>query len=171
MKYFAICALTAFVLFTGATPINAQNFGYVDSQQIIEKIPEVKEANANIETFKKQLEKRGQEMLQALQKKYQDLEKREAQGEIAPKQLEKEIALLKEEENKILQFEQDSQQKIVRKSEELLSPIRDRIQQAIDEVADERGFEYIFDFSTGFVLYADSSTNLNKDVMAKLGIN
>jgi len=136
------------------TTLSAQNFGYVDTQKIINLIPEVKEANSNIETFRNQLQKRGQEMMQALQQKYQDLEKREAQGEISPKQLDAEVLKLKEEENKILLFEQDSQQKIVKKSEDLLTPIRDNIQKAINEVASEKSFDYIFDFSTGFVLYA-----------------
>lgn len=166
-----ILTLSSLVFFLALSlNISAQKIGYVDSQAIIEMIPEVKEANANIETFRTQLQKRGQEMLQALQRKYQDLERREAQGEIAPKQLEAEVAKLKEEEGKIMQFEQESQQKIVKKSEELLSPIRDNIQQAISEVASENGYDYIFDFSTGFVLYADQSTNVNELVKAKMGL-
>jgi outer membrane protein len=166
-----ILTLSSLVFFLALSlSVSAQKIGYVDSQAIIEMIPEVKEAKANIETFRTQLQKRGQEMLQALQRKYQDLERREAQGEIAPKQLEAEVAKLKEEEGKIMQFEQESQQKIVKKSEELLSPIRDNIQQAISEVASENGYDYIFDFSTGFVLYADQSTNVNELVKAKMGL-
>ena len=161
---------TLFCCLTMSTEMLAQNFGYVDSQEIIELIPEVKEANSNIETFKTQLQKRGQEMLKALQTKYQNLERREGQGEIAPKQLEIEVQKLKEEENQILLFEQESQQKIIKKSEDLLSPIRDRIQNAINEVAAENGYDYIFDYSTGFVLYANQSTNVNKLVRAKLGL-
>lgn len=169
MKHTIILSIGFLCLLAG-TSLNAQKFAYVDSQELIELIPEVKEANANIETFRTQLQKRGQEMLQALQRKYQDLERREAQGEIAPKQLEMEVQKLKEEENQILIFEQESQQKIAKKSEDLLSPIRDRIQQAISDVADENGYDYIFDFSTGFVLYADAKTNVNKLVKAKLGL-
>lgn len=161
-----LCLMTVSSLLS----IHAQNFAYVDSQLIIEQMPEVNEANSNIETFRTQLQKRGQEMLQALQTKYQALEKREAQGEISPKQLDAEVQLLKEEEAKIMKFEQDSQQKIIKKSEDLLGPIRERIQSAIDAVAAENGFDYIFDFSTGFVLYANESTNVNQQVMAKLGM-
>ena len=152
------------------TELSAQKFGYVDTQDIIQQIPEVKEANSNIETFSAQLQKKGQDMLQALQRKYQDLERREAQGEISPKVLEEEVAKLKQEENQILIFEQDSQQKIVKKSEDLLTPIRDKIQQAINDVAAENSFDYIFDFSTGFVLYADDATNVSDLVKAKLGM-
>lgn len=161
---------TLLLAFGAATDSFAQKFGYVDTQEIIQLIPEVKEANSNIETFKTQLQKKGQEMLQALQTKYQDLERREAQGEISPKLLETEVAKLKEEENSILLFEQESQQKILEKSESLLAPIRDRIQKAIDDVANENGFDYIFDYSTGFVLYADDATNVGAMVKAKLGI-
>ena len=150
--------------------LNGQNFGYINSQLLIQDIPEVKEANSNIETFRTQLQKKGQEMLQALQAKAQDLERRQAQGEISPVQLDQEAAKLQQEEQTILAFEQESQQKILKKSEDLLTPIRDRIQKAIDDVASENGFDYIFDTSAGFVLYADESTDVTNKVKAKLGM-
>ena len=69
---------------------NAQKFGIVNSQEIIQMLPEVKEASANIETFGTQLQKKYQGMITALQTKYQELERKQAQGEISPKQLEEE---------------------------------------------------------------------------------
>lgn len=156
--------------FVFINPLAAQKFGYVDTQEIIEQLPEVKEANSNIETFKSQLQSKGQDMLKALQAKFQDLTKRQQQGDISPVQVETEAAKLKEEENKILLFEQESQQKIIKKSEDLLRPIRDRIQKAIDDVAAENGFTYIFDYSTGLVLYGDESANVMSLVKAKLGL-
>ena len=92
-------------------PLSAQKFGYVKTQELVELIPDVKEANSNIETFQTQLQKRGQEMLKTLQTKYQNLQKQEAQGEISPKTLEIEVGKLKGEEAEILKFEQESQQK------------------------------------------------------------
>ncbi|MBT8189177.1 MAG: OmpH family outer membrane protein [Bacteroidia bacterium] len=157
----------AFALLS-VSQISAQKFGYVNSQELIQDIPEVKEANSNIETYRNQLQKKGQEMLKSLQAKYQELERKQAQGEISPKQLEEEAARLKQEEQTILSFEQESQQKILKKSEDLLSPLRDKIQNAIDEVAAENNFDYIFDYSTGFVLFADKSTDVSALVKAKL---
>jgi len=148
----------------------AQTYGYIDSQSIIASMPEVQEANSQIETHKKQLQNLGQDMLKKLQTKYQALEQKQAQGAIAPKELEAEAQKLKLEEAELMKFEQESQQKVVAKSEELLKPIRDRIQKAIDEVAAENGYTYIFDFSTGFLLYADESANLEAKVKAKLGL-
>ena len=150
--------------------LGAQKFGYLNSQELIQSIPEVKEAEANLETFQQQLSKQGQEMLVKIQTKYQDLEKKQASGEISPKMLEAEATKLKEEEQKLLEFEQSSQKKIMEKSETLLKPIRDKIQQAIDDVASENGYTYIFDSSSGFVLYADNSTDVSAMVRAKLGL-
>lgn len=160
----------SFVFLLFATSIQAQKFGYINTQALISDIPEVKEANANLETYKSQLQKKGQAMIQSLQTKYQDLERKQAQGEIAPKQLEAEATKLKDEEAKIGEFEQTSQQQIIAKSEQLLKPLRDKIQKAIDDVAVEKGFTYIFDASLGIILYADDSTDVSSLVKAKLGL-
>ena len=52
----------------------------------------------------------------------------------------------------------------------MLKPIRDRIQGAIDDVAKENGFTYIFDKSMGIILYADDSADVSAQVKAKLGM-
>lgn len=166
-KHYWLYSIAIFVL--SSTAVSAQKFGYINSQLLIGQIPEVKEANANIETLKKQLEKQGQELVTSLQTKYQALERKQTQGEIAPKQLELEAQNLKQEELNIAKFQQESQQKIYEKSESLLKPIRDKIQTAIDEVAKENSYQYIFDQGVGILLYADSSTDITPMVKAKLG--
>ncbi len=157
-------------LFAFTAGVQAQKFGYINSQELIQNLPEVKEANAEIETLKTQLQKKGESMVKDLQTKYADLEKKNQSGDISPKQLETEAAVLKQEEQKILEYEQTSQQKILQKSETLFKPIQDRVNQAIKDVAAEDGFTYIFDTSLGIILYADESTDVTAKVKAKLGI-
>lgn len=148
---------------------DAQKFGYINSQELMQDIPEVKEANANIETFRTQLQRKGQDKVKALQAKYQELQVKQEKGEIAPKLLEAEAQKLKEEEQSLLVFEQESQQKIMKKSEDLLKPLMDKINAALKDVASENNYDYIFDYSTGFVLFADKSTDVSQLVKAKLG--
>ncbi len=167
-KFIIACTFLLGVFCTSS--IQAQKVGYVDTQSLIQSIPEVKEANSNIETYKAQLQKKGQEKIKALQTKYQDLERRQAQGDISPKQLEVEASKLKEEEAALGEFEQSSQEMIIKKSETLLKPLRDKIQAAIDEVASENGFAYIIDSSFGVLLYADPSADVSALVKAKLGL-
>ena len=163
--------LCSFVLLCSfGNEVQAQKFGYINTAELLQQIPQVKEANSNIETYRNQLLKKGQEMLQSLQGKYQELERKQGAGEISPKQLEIEAQGLKAEESKIMEFDQSSQQKIFEKSETLLKPIRERIQKAIDDVASENGFAYIFDYSTGFILYGDPSADVSALVKAKLSL-
>lgn len=150
--------------------VSAQKFGYINSQLLIQQIPQVKEANAELETIKKQYEMQGQDKVQALQTKYAALERKQAQGEISPKQLEVEAQTLEQEKMEIAKFQQEIQQKLVEKSETLLSPLRDKIDSAIKAVAKENGYTYIFDQAVGVILYADASTDVSALVKAKLNL-
>ena len=150
----------------------AQKIGYVDSGSLLTMMPKVKEAESNLEALGKQLQAKGQKMMQDFQLKYQDLERRAQAGDIAPKDQEAQVALLKEEENKILQFEQEMQSQLAAKREELLAPILDEVRNAIQAVAKDNGYTYIFDGSpgVGVLLYADETTNVTALVKAKLGL-
>jgi len=161
--------LAAAFLLIGSN-VQAQKFGYINSQELIASMPEVKEANAEIETLKTQLQKKGESMLSAYEAKAGALQQKQANGEISPVQLETEAASLREEEGKILEYERTSQEKIAKKGEDLFKPIQDRVNQAIKEIAAEQGYTYIFDTALGIILYADESTDVTPLVKAKLGI-
>ena len=101
-------------------------------------------------------------MMQDFQLKYQELERKVQAGDITPKAQETEAAMLEEERNKILQYEQEMQKQLSDKRESLLSPILAEVKTAIDAVAKDNGYTYIFDGSpgVGVILYADESTNV-----------
>lgn len=165
IKYLALSLFTLFL----AGKADAQKFGYLNSKALLAEMPEVKQANSNLEALQKQLQKRGQQMLQTLQTNYQELQRKEQQGELSPKQLEEEAKLLKQKEEELGKFEQDMQKQLVEKENQLLQPILEKVNTAIRAVASENGFTYIFDASLGFILYADESTDVTNLVKAKLG--
>src|SRR5687768_2908932 len=70
---------------------DAQKIGYVDSGSLLTMMPKVKEAESNLETLGKQLQAKGQKMMQDFQVKYQDLERRAQAGDIAPKDQEAQV--------------------------------------------------------------------------------
>ncbi len=169
MKKFYSILLVAALFFTSGELLS-QKFGYVDTANLLAQIPDVKEANSNIETFTAQFQKKGQDMIKALQAKYVELEQKQKTGSISPQQLEQEAQILKQEEAAIIKFEQDSQQKILKKQDDLMTPLREKIQKAISDVATENGYDYIFDLSTGVVLYADEGTDVSPLVKSKLNL-
>lgn len=152
--------------------ISAQsNIGYVNSVSLLQEIPEVKQADANLKDLQTQLEKKGQSMVEEFQKKYQDLQRKEQNGELSPKMLEEEGAKLTEEQTKIQQYEQDMQKQLADKQQTLLQPILDRVNAQIAEVAKEEGLDFIIDSSTQVLLYADESKDVTEKVRAKLGLS
>jgi len=165
-----ILSLIAFLALT--LEVDAQKFGYLDSNALLTELNEVKQANAELEALQKQMQSKGQQMLQDLQTKYNEVGRKEQQGEISPKQLEDEVTKLRAEEQEIAKFEQEMQQKIFDKQNQLLEPILAKVNAAIKAVAEEQGYTYIFDRSagTGVLLYADESSDISSSVRTKLGM-
>ena len=157
------------LLISGLT-LHAQKFGYLNSAALLQEMPEVKEAEANLETLQKQLQARGQKLVEEYQTKYAALERQHNEGGIAPKDLEVEAQKLKEQEANIAKYEQDMQRQILEKRETLLQPILDRVNAAIKEFAQQEGYTYIFDSSAGILLYADESADVTNQIKAKLGM-
>jgi outer membrane protein len=73
-------------------------------------------------------------------------------------------------ERRIQEFQQQAQEEIGKKEQEVLTPIIDKARKAIDEVAVEKGYTYVFDASLGVLLYAKDSEDVMADVKAKLGL-
>ena len=169
MKYLAGLALC---LLLGAVNSQAQKFGYVDSNAILEGMPKVKEAESNLEALNKQLQAKGQKMMEDFQAKYEELQRKVQAGEITPKDQDAQTAVLEEERNKIVQFDQDMQNQMAQKRDELLKPILEEVKTAITAVAKDNGYTYVFDGSpgVGILLYADETTNLTAQVKTKLGL-
>lgn len=111
-----IVLICLMLLAMGTSPIVAQKIAYINSSALMQDLPEIKQADSNLSAFQTQLQKRGEQMVTALQTKYQDVAKKQSAGEISPKQLEEESAKLKEDEAKINQFEQDMNKQVAEKA-------------------------------------------------------
>ncbi len=155
-------------LISMTTALKAQKFGYVNSALILSEMPEVKQADANLEDLKKVLQKQYENMVSSFQKKYEELALKEKRGELSPKQIEEESKKLQADEKAIADFEKKTQQQLVDKREELLKPIYDKVNGAIKAVADEGDFQMIFDSSTAILLYAEDGADVSNLVKAKL---
>ncbi len=167
-------AVTLIVLLaTIGITAHAQKFGYMNSTAILSEMPEVKQADANMEALQKQLQKKGQQMVQDYQTKVQGLQQKEQAGELSPKQIEDEAKKLEAEQQKIASFEQDMMKQIGDKRNTLLKPIFDKVEAAIQSVAKENGYNYIFDTNATqgrVILYADDNNDVTALVRSKLGM-
>lgn len=163
-----ISALLIALISVSAVAQAQQKFGYVNSAAILAEMPEVKQADANLEALQKQLQKKGQGMVEKLQQDYAAVQRKVEQGDLSPKQQEEEAAKLKAQQDEVQKFEQEMMQQIQDKRNELLEPIYGKVNDAIKAVAQENGLSMIFDEAV--LLYKDESLDMTKQVKAKLGI-
>ena len=76
-----------------------------------------------------------------------------------------------EKETKIQQFSQDATQQLQQRQSELLKPVYEKVNKAIEKVSLANSFTYVLDLSVGAVaFYAPSSENLTPLVLKELGI-
>lgn len=144
--------------------------GHLNSNDLLEAMPEKAKAQKSLQDYSKQLEDQLTTMQDELEKKYNDyLSKKDSLSDLIKKNREDELMSLQQ---RIQTFQGNAQQELQKKEQELLKPIIDKAKKAIEDVAKENGYTYIFDTGTGAVLYfPKDSDDILPIVKKKLGIN
>ncbi|MBX2979723.1 MAG: OmpH family outer membrane protein [Flavobacteriales bacterium] len=142
--------------------------GHIDRQKLMLMLPERKDAEAKMQKFAEELERR----LKAMGAEYQSMvEQAQRDGQnMTQTQQQAMIRDINEMEQRIQAAQEKAQEDLARQEEELLRPMVERTNKAIDEVAKANNFTYVFDTSTGFVLYFDKGEDIMPLVKTKLGI-
>lgn len=146
----------------------AQKYGYIDSNALIETMPTVKAMRPELEALSTQLNKKRESMYNTYKEKGEAAAKKQAADELSPKEAQVIQADLAKLEQEIMTYEQDMQTKLATKEQELLNPILEQVQNAIKAVAKENGYTMIF--NAAVLLYADEMTDVSALVKAKLGM-
>lgn len=162
--------LTLALVFASASVTFAQKMGYTNSLALITELPEMKAADSDLQAFQAQMQKKGQDMYKTFQEKVTELQRKQEQGLIAPKDLAEQEEKLKKEEEDINVFAQSMEQQIAQKRETLYKPILEKVNEALKTVAKDGGYFMVFDVSTSVLLYADETMDVTNLVKAKLGI-
>lgn len=143
----------------------AQKFGKVNTQTIMQSLPEVSKANGELEAQSKTYENDLKAMQDELQHKNDEYEKGKATMNATVKQ-QKETEL-QDLYSKIQQTYQDNQQALQKKSQELMQPIITKVKDAINAVGKAGAYTYIFE--EGAAIYTgDNVKDVTADVQAKL---
>jgi len=168
MKNFFQLAVVALLLLAATTTASAQKFGYVNSQAILAEMPEMKAAESGLEALQTQLQKKGRAMVETFQQDVQKLQAEAQAGNLTPKAQQEESAKLETRQAKIGEFEQSMVEDLQKKRTELLEPIYKKVNDAIKAVAEEQGFQFIFDQQV--LLYGEEASDVSAAVKSKLGI-
>ena len=166
MKKLIICAICAICGFTTA---NAQaKFGHVNTQEIIQAMPEYQKAQTEIKALQDQYEADLKSMQDELQKKAEAFDKEQATLPDNIKQRRNQE--LQDMYTKIQQSFQDNQQALQKASGEKMQAIQTKVLDAIKSVGSAGNFIYIVEMGSLPYISTTLSTDVTAQVKAKLGL-
>jgi len=171
MKVLLRLSVALIFLTTAFGTVSAQKFkfGHTNSQKLIEEMPETKAAREEIKVLTEKHKKRFEEMQAEYEKKYTEIIENSELADESPEKwdeltMEDKQAEFMNLQQRLQSYEQSAGEKINEKQIELFTPITEKVQKAIKDVAVEEAFTYIFDETT--LLYF--STEMSIDVTDKI---
>lgn len=158
------------VLLMVALPMlaNAQKIGYINKQELFAQMPDVKVANAELDSLQAYYENVLATMQEEYQKKLQDYQQKQATMTDAIKQItEEEIMTIQQ---RIQTTFDTAKQDVAKKQQDLLAPINDKMDKAIQKVGEAEGYTYIFDSTMATAYVGKDAVNVMAAVKKELGI-
>lgn len=163
-----IVLIVACGLMMGNIAIAQTKFGHINSAELLKSMPDVTKAETEIQAYAKAFQEQLQTMSKEYEKKIQEFQAGEKMMSDPVKEVK--VKEIKDLEARIESTNQSAQEKVEKKRQDLLQPIIDKADKAIKAVATEKGYDYIFDTSTGAFLQVKASDDVMPLVKAKLGM-
>jgi len=171
MKKFVKFQLAVMMLLVFASAAFAQKYAYVNTEYILDNIPEYKAAQQQLDNMSIQWQKEIEDRYAIIDKLYKTYQaeqvllteemKKRRQDEINTK--EKDV---KELQKQRFGFEGD----LFKKKQELIKPIQDKIYNAVKKLAQDGSYAVIFDKSSDLVmLYTNPKYDKSDDILLALG--
>ena len=173
MKIKLMTSLFALLMFAGISLQAQTKVGYTNIDYILTNLPDAKTIQQTLSTEKAQYDKLYQDKVTDFQKNLEEYQKNAAT--MSPVIRADKEKYLQNKQGEIQEFQQNSEVALQQKQQELLAPVLDKIQKAIDDVAKENGYTYVFNSDAGpgttpIVLVAPEKDNISNLVFKKLGV-
>jgi outer membrane protein len=151
---------------------NAQRYAIIDTKYILDKMPEYKTAQKQLDDTATSWQKEIERLQTELDRMYKDYDAEQVMLSDDLKKKREDQLYNKEKAVRDLQrkhfgFEGD----LFKKRQELVKPIQDKVYNAVQKLAEQRGYDFILDKSEGItVIFADPKLEKSDDVLKQLGV-
>ena len=174
MKTLKSLLLTVALVCCGAlstyAQIGGQKIAYVDSDYILSNIPEYADAQEELNALSTKWENEIKAIYNKVSEMYKKYQTEMVLLSEDQKHAREQEIINKEQEAKNLQmqyFGADGQ--LYQKQTELVQPIQEKIYTALTEIAQTKGYSFIFDLASGTsILYASDKVDVSDDVLDQL---
>jgi len=159
-----------FILIIPALAFSQLKIGYVDSDTIMENLPDAQDARQKLDALIQEWQTELNTLESEWKSKYDDYEKRKLiMTDQTRAELEQELIKLEQQIAEFREKKFGTNGELFQKQDELMKPVQNRIFKAIEEIALEEDFDYVFDRSGDIMLlFAKEEHDLTARVLEKL---
>ncbi|MVN20917.1 OmpH family outer membrane protein [Mucilaginibacter arboris] len=167
-KLFKVALVAGCLFFAGNIAEAQSKIGHINFNQLIDQMPDTKTIQKQIQDYSKTFSDQLTAMQTELTTNAQAYDaKRASMTDAARTAKEAEL----QDQNKRLQdFNTKAQQQVNDKTNQLSKPLLDKARSAVQAVAKEKGYTYVFDTAQTELLVSPEADNLMAAVKAKLGL-
>ena len=163
-----VLVLTVLIMATQA--ISAQKIGHLNSGNILALMPDAAKADSGLVIYRNELIAKGDSAGKVFETEYKTFVEAYNAGTLSQIQLQKRQDDLKQKKEALQSYSQEIDQRIANLRRQLLQPILAKLDEALDAIGKEGGYQAIFDSSTGSTLFASESDDVTEMVKKKLGL-
>jgi outer membrane protein len=169
MKKTLIAIIACLLAFGGsAMAQKTVKLGHINSNDLMQIMPGRDSAQTVLQAEVQELETTLKTMQSEMEKRYNEyMENQSGWTELIRNTKQREI---QDMGARIQEFQENAQKQLQQREQELLKPIIDRAKKAIEDVAAEGGYSYIFDSGVSALLYSPESDDIMPLVKKKLGL-
>ncbi len=148
-----------------------QRFAYIDTEYILDNIPEYQAAEREIEELTIEWQRDIENQFAQVDRMYREYQ---AEAPLLPedmkRQREEEIIKIEREAKELQMRKFGREGELFAKRQELIQPIQDRIYEAVEQIASRGNYAVIFDKAGGAsIIFSDVRYDLSDDVLQRLG--
>ena len=160
------------ILLLSSAYSSAQKYGFINSDFILSKMPEYKEAKDRLDKMADRWTKEIEERYKLLNQKKETFNKEEVL--LPTEEKEKRSEELLKMENEVIELQKmrfGVSGEYFQKRQELIKPIQDKVYDAMQKVASKRSYTFIFDKANqSNLIYADKKFDLSDEVIKEMGL-
>ena len=165
--------ILALVFIGMALPLSAQRFGYVDTDYILENLPQYTQAQQRLKTQTEQWNQEIQNRQEVLKKRQADYLNEKVL--LTDEQAKKEQEDLDFESKQILELQEKRYGEngdLIKLRKSLVKPIQDQVWVAVKDIAEKRNYGFIFDKGSDLIMvYTDPKFDISREVLLQLNPN
>lgn len=162
--------ITTFALVLTTVSLQAQRFAYVDMQYILENLPEYQEAQTQLDNIAEGWRAEVSTKMDEVDQMYRQFQ---AEQVLLTEPMKRQrIEAIEQKEREVKEYQKSKfgpEGELFERRQQLIKPIQDRVYDAIQELAREKGYDVIFDKSGEvMMLFTNDRYDKSADILDKL---